>query len=350
MSKRPFFVLGAPTDAMINALIKFKPDAIFVNASFETFLKTNSAKPIKEEKDSLKKDFDFDVHKMPTNFRAHADDRNKVQAGIRIEDVESFIDAQENVSQAVKDMIEGKRYKKCKVYFASVPRVERPFRIYVDKDTGKTVINDNKNPQYHISQADLDNFFNEIVLPIFKDEKLNPNEKLTEEIEKYSQYKASYVVDTLSVISACLAGQEGLWDTYTVAVGVEKGMYTYDTKRKEEDIFHGASKPEKGVPFCRVKSYEENDNGNIWSYKTSEIGELIKKTKALLSTFTDRSHSKIWDEAFVWHDTFLNDIDDPVAINMIEKLTSGEVQKRINYEIAPTAAPKAAPVKYKLKL
>jgi hypothetical protein len=332
MIKRPFFVLGAPTDAMITELNKFQPDAIFVNASFETFLNTTSVEPKK-----------FDVHDMPTNFRAHADDPNKRQAGFDIKNVESFKLAQKNVSEAVKDLMEGKKYNKCNVFFASVPRSKRPFRIYVD-ETGKTVINDNGNS--YIEQPDLDTFFKQIVLPEFG----SSNEELTKTILKYSpEHKASYVVDTLSVISACLADtdaghakQKKLWDRYNLDVQVKKGMYTYDTKRNKHDIFHGAkdSEPEKGVDFCRVVSCDETDNGNIWSYKTSEIGALIGKTKGLMATFAHRyptRHSKKWDEAFVWHDTFLNDIDDPVAISMIKKLTSGEVKECKNYTIVATS-------------
>lgn len=333
MIKRPFFVLGAPTDAMITELIKFQPDAIFVNASFETFLKTNSVEPKQ-----------FDVHGMPTNFRAHADDPNKRQAGVDIKNVESFKLAQTNVSEAVKDLMEGKKYKKCNVFFASVPRSKRPFRIFIDKETGKTVINGNGNS--YIEQTDLDTFFKQIVLPEFH----SSNEELTETILKYSpQHKASYVVDTLSVISACLADtdaghakQKNLWDRYNVDVEVKKGMYTYDTKRNKHDIFHGAkdSEPEKGVDFCRVVSCEKKDNGNIWSYRTREIDALIIETKNLMDTFAHRyptRRSKKWDEAFVWHDTFLNDIDDPVAISMIKKLTNGEVKECKNYAIVASS-------------
>lgn len=327
-------MLGAPTDAMITELIKFQPDAIFVNASFETFVKTNSVEPEQ-----------FDVHGMPTNFRAHADDPNKRQAGVHIKNVESFKLAQTNVSEAVKDLMEGKKYKKCNVFFASVPRSKRPFRIYVDKETGKTVINDNGNS--YIGQGGLDTFFKQIVLPEFH----SSNEELTETILKYSpEHQASYVVDTLSVISACLADtdaghakQKDLWDRYAVDVQVQKGMYTYDTKRNKHDIFHGAKEPENEVDFCRVMRCEKKDNGNIWSYRTRAIGKLIGKTKDLMATFAHRyptRRSKKWDEAFVWHDKFLNDIDDPVAISMIKKLTNGEVKECKNYEIVAEGSSK----------
>ncbi len=315
--KRPFFVLGAPTDDMMDKLRQFKPDAIFVNASYETFVKSSNANP-------------RNVRKLPTNFRAHADDANKVQGGVHIQNIKSFKTAQRKVSNAVHALMQ---YKECKVYFASVPRDERPFRIYVDEDKGETVIHDNDNAK--IDEVKLNEFFEKIVLPVF-----GTNENLTKKILEHSpQHKASYVVDTLTAICARLTTpeDEDLWDQFNVTTSVQTdGIYPYSSRYNQNDIFYASEqrKPVRGVSYCKVETSRRTDirtrqTGNIWSYKTSKIQAIVDEVTKLIST-ADTSENK-WTESFVWHDTYLNDIDDPVAIELIRTFTAGTVNTQCNY-------------------
>ena len=326
--KRPFFVLGAPTEDMMDKVTQFKPDAIFVNASYETFVKSSNTSPC-------------NVYKLPTNFRAHADDANKVQGGVHIKNVGSFKTAQMKVSNAVNKLM---RYKGCKVYFASIPRDERPFRIYVD--SGKTVIHDNPNKNKTVKveiekktlNETLNEFFKKIVLPVFgkKSETVREqNKNLTKKILKHSpQHKASYVVDTLTAICARLATNKDLWDQFNVTTSVQTdGIYPYSSDYNQNDIFYAPEQrePEQGVSYCKVDTSTTRQTRNIWSYKTDEttIEKIVDEVTKLIDS-ADTSENK-WTESFVWHDTYLNDIDDPVAIELIRTFTTGTVNTRCNY-------------------
>lgn len=289
---RPAFILGAPTPELIKKLDTFNPDAIFINASFDTF-----SKPV------------TNVHDVPTNFRAHSDNKITLQAGMHIKNVPSFKKAQENVAATIVQLLNRKEH----IYFASIPRENRPFRIYVED--GETKVEGNK--KLDGNKEFSEKFFNTYVLPHFK----NSNPELTTALLRHNpDHKASYIADALSVACACLL-DTGNWETYKISAVVAKdGEYENIKTKNEDNVFFGAVKA-TGVHYAKC----EAGNKEIYSFKSENVKAL---EAAMIST-----PQKRWRDAFVWHDTNLNDVDDPVAIQMIQERTKNHIKKHCNYMI-----------------
>ena len=288
---RPAFILGAPTPELMVKLNTFKPDAIFINASFITF-----SKPV------------TNVHNVPTNFRAHSDDPFRLQAGVHIVNVGSFKLAQEKVAATIVQLL---NYD-AKIYFASIPRDKRFFRIYVEG--GETKVESNK--ELDGNKEFSEKFFNTYVLPEF-----NSNAELTEALLRHNpDHKASYIADALSVACACLLNVKN-WETHKISAVVAKnGEYENKKTMNKDNVFYD------GVKATCVHYAKCVEGGKkIYSFKTTNVSALAA---AMIS-----KPQKTWDYAFVWHDTNLNDVDDPVAIHMIQERTKNDIETHCNYMI-----------------
>lgn len=288
---RPAFILGAPTPELMVKLNTFKPDAIFINASFETFIK-----PV------------TNVHNVPTNFRAHSDDPFRLQAGVHIVNVGSFKLAQERVAATIVQLL---NYD-AKIYFASIPRDKRPFRIYVED--GETKVESNK--ELDGNKEFSEKFFNTYVLPEF-----NSNAELTEALIRHNpDHKASYIADALSVACACLLNVKN-WETHKISAVVAKnGEYENKKTMNKDNVFYDGVKA-TCVHYAKCVEGEKT----IYSFKSENVKALAE---AMIS-----KPQKTWDYAFVWHDTNLNDVDDPVAIQMIQERTKNDIETHCNYMI-----------------
>jgi hypothetical protein len=298
--KRPAFILGAPTPELIEKLCTFNPDAIFINASFETF-----NEPV------------TNVHDVPTNFRAHSDDKKTLQAGVHIVNVGSFKLAQEKVAATIVELL---NYD-AKIYFASIPRKDRPFRIYVED--GETKVEDNE--ELKGDKEFSENFFNTHVLPHFS----GLNKVLTEALIRHNpDHKASYIADALSVACACLLNVknwETHWETHKISAVVAKnGEYENKKTMNKDNVFYDGVKA-TCVHYAKCVEGEKT----IYSFKSENVKALAE---AMIS-----KPQKTWDYAFVWHDTNLNDVDDPVAIQMIQERTNNDIETHCNYMDAPVA-------------
>ena len=289
---RPAFILGAPTPELIEKLNTFKPDAIFINASFKTF-----SEPV------------TNVHNVPTNFRAHSDDPFRLQAGVHIVNVGSFKLAQEKVAATIVQLL---NYD-AKIYFASIPRENRPFRIYVED--GETKVEGNK--ELDDNKEFSEKFFNTYVLPHFG----GSNKLLTAALIRHNpDHKASYIADALSVACACLLNT-GNWETHKIlAMVAEDGEYENTKTKNIDNVFFGDVKA-TGVHYAKCGAGKKE----IYSFKSENVSALAA---AMIS-----KPQKTWDYAFVWHDTNLNDVDDPVAIQMIQERTKNDIETHYNYMI-----------------
>ena len=149
----------------------------------------------------------------------------------------------------------------------------------------------------------------------------NSNAELTEALLRHNpDHKASYIADALSVACACLLNVKN-WETHKISAVVAKnGEYENKKTMNKDNVFYDGVKA-TCVHYAKCVEGEKT----IYSFKSENVKALAE---AMIS-----KPQKTWDYAFVWHDTNLNDVDDPVAIHMIQERTKHLIETHCNYMI-----------------
>ena len=314
-----FFVIGAPT---YETVTKFEDHhrmygdqlRLVICASLEGYVK-NRTHPTTQ-----------DVYKLPTNFRAHFSDFTQTikQGKTVLHDDRSFIQAQTEVSNSLKLLIENANKYHVQTYFAIVDRKNRPTCITV---SGEEVVatKSNQRDLSDLPTVDLEltnDVLDRIVLPSFQNSKgqvVSELQRLTGGLRKDgTPWTGSFLADVLTVACACCLDDFDSWTRYDVSTNevLETGTFS-------------KSSTLSNVPFWNV-GFDRSDDGNIYSFNTSS---LPKMTHHLQEFANDSTPPPIWKSCFVWHDAFLNDIDDLPAIELCKKLSVGHVDAQCNWNL-----------------
>jgi hypothetical protein len=138
-----------------------------------------------------------------------------------------------------------------------------------------------------------------------------------------SAYSATYLADVLTV--ACMMLNNDCWIPYNL---VEPSHVNYD-----------GTYPKKGiltdnltcVPYTRAKFIPSpSQPGNFFKFDQSKF-HLINET--LVKCLTSQYPLKIFTKSIIYHDSWLNDVDDMPAIELIKKLSIDTPIEIINYEL-----------------
>jgi len=293
-----FFVIGAPTSKLID---QFKSRLggdvrLVICASLEGYLSKILGK--------------VDVYKLPTNFRAHFSDYNEpiTQGETCIQNDESFIRAQLDVSNTLNELISLANEHGVPTYFAIVDRKDRPTCITVQGDD-VVATNINQRDLSDLPNVDFkltEDVLNNIVLPSFQGKDLKSElERLTGGTRKDgTRWTGSFLADVLTVACACCIDDADTWTRYDVRSSevLEDGTFSKSTTLRN-------------VPYwcCSMK---ESSEGNMYSFKKSSL----VKMKDVLNRMVNEA-TPIWNSCSVWHDSLLNDVDDLPAIELCKALT-----------------------------
>ena len=118
-----FFIIGAPTSLTVQKFDNFIKNngnvKLVICADMPTYIKALES---------------GNVVDTPTNFRAHADDKNRTfftaQGNITTNSTEEFQKLQEDIATSLYDIFKKASDQKIKTYFGNVPRDQRPLLLH----------------------------------------------------------------------------------------------------------------------------------------------------------------------------------------------------------------------------
>ena len=313
-----FLVVGAPTAETVK---RFKERhsqhgdqlRLVICASLEGYMRKRTATGTQN------------VYDLPTNFRAHFSDYTKqiLQGAHVIRDDETFLKAQSEVSNALRDLFAVASKGQVPTYFAIMDRKDRPTCITVQ---GADVVATNINQRDLSTLPNVDPELTHDVLEwIVKPSFQNDKAKLVSELKRLTggyrkddaSWAGSFLADVLSVACASCLDDADTWTRYRLSTNevLDTGHFS-----KSETL--------SNVPFWSAE-FDPSDDGNIYSFKASSLDKMLSVLKA----FANDPPAPIWKSCFVWHDALLNDIDDLPAIELCTKLTEGKrVDAQCNWD------------------
>lgn len=237
------------------------------------------------------------VHLLPSNFRAPINIRTKMN-GLRC-NFENKSQIQENISFALSTILSWCKRENIDVFFASVPREDRPLFIKSQESLIKRT-----NVMYYDRELTL-KVLEELVAPALSTRmKRHPSpELIVEALNEYTDKKASFLADVVTVAVACeLIDDSNCWSTYDL-VDEPVVKYVDVNSNKEPKSSYVSANFISGIGKFR----DINEQGKRMSI------EALKKVL--------ERKEPVWDLCYVMHDEFLNDIDDPAANDLARKLT-----------------------------
>jgi hypothetical protein len=321
-SKSAFFVLGAPTSKMFDELKKFHSNCndkgtrmeIIFCAILGTFVK------------SIK-----NVYELPTNCRTHADGTYVKMGDHRIDNVDGFRRAQLDTSSTLCNMLQYADALNIPVYFAPVQRKKRPTLLVNNDDKGIAECPLNKmSGKYEMENVEIDlsnKLKKKFVLPAYgnEDNIYNALNTYTSDTRAKGSEKANhatFLVDMSTVACAVIVGD--VWDRHEL-VSSSVALAKYESNSKtffKENV--------DNVAYCAAK-FDKQEYGNVYAFKEDDESiSALKKT--LHELCDDGGPKKIWEDAYVWHDVLLNDIDDLPAIELVKSLTLNDIETQANYD------------------
>ena len=233
---------------------------------------------------------DFRRNMLPSNFRAPINPTAKIN-GIKCTS-ENYSQLQENISSSLAAIFSWCKREEIDVYFASAPRDARPLYITNSDLVTSNSVNFDKQ------------LTNRVVEELLEPALALSSELVIQSLDKYTQYKASFLADVVTVaVAAELLDKPECWLSY---------------KLLEEPIVKKV-----GVDSDLVKQsyvcakFISNQEGNFKSISLEgqmRSGEAVNKA-------LDRPEP-VWKSCFIMHDEFLNDVDDPAANYLARGLTA----------------------------
>ena len=282
----------------------------------------------------------LDVYTLPTNFRNHTNkfgDKYVKLGKTTIKDNQTFKEAQEETALALAELFNICKMNNIPTYFANVARKNRSTYLVQDiegkyGEKNRIIATDSKYNGEIIKGARKD--ISQLVLENLMNYKIDDNshtailyrEWLETQMLISSAYSATYLADVLTV--ACMMANNDCWIPYNL---VEPSHVNYD-----------GTYPKKGiltdnltcVPYTRAKFIPSPSQlgcpGNFFKFDQSKF-DLINET--LVKCLTSQYPLKIFTKSIIYHDSWLNDVDDMPAIELIKKLSIDTPIEIINYEL-----------------
>lgn len=210
---------------------------------------------------------------------------------------EMFALAQEEVATAVCDMLRFARKNNIPLYFAAQKRDDRALNI--KNEQGKVVCKE--NPKAKCELAFTQWILDKMVIPCY-----GSNEKVAELLETITPKNASYLADLYPIAMAFINDEH--WEGYDMTdINVSKGIY------KKNGVLSGDV---QGAHYAKINI--ETDGNQIFSLKKDSQHLVLEKLKEL----QNGKETRKFENAFVVHDTLLNDIDDAPARHWIQSISS----------------------------
>ena len=234
-----------------------------------------------------------------------------------------FVLAQEEVTNAIHEMLNFAMDNNIPLYFSMLERSDRPLYIQVNQDgrvVGLAPPPDRKTEKVAPHDIPLTNWILEnIVIPAYGSE-----ENLAKLLATMSKYKASMLADIYPLAMAFLDDEH--WNGYTITHKTERSKYL------KAGVLNGNI---DNLPYASIVT---TGNGNhVFSLKPEskplvleKLKNLMQMEQPLLSDSTKEGKDSFFDSAFVVHDTLLNDIDDAPAKHWI-KSKSLKYDETCNY-------------------
>ena len=238
---------------------------------------------------------DFRRNMLPSNFRAPINPTAKINGVIC--STENYSQIQENISSSLASIFSWCKREKIDVYFASAPRDARPLYITNSYITTSNSSNFDKELTNRVVE--------ELLEPaLVSSSKLaNKSELVIQSLDKYTQHKASFLADVVTVaVAAELLDDSECWLSY-------KLLAEPTVKEIGLDLVK-----ESYVCAIFISNKLEGNFKSISLEGQMRAGEAVKKA-------LDREEP-VWKSCFIMHDEFLNDIDDPAANYLARGLTN----------------------------
>lgn len=320
------WILGAPTNSVFEN----------IKSNIDTFLNPIVVICADLSKYSLTNGWlgttdNLDVYNLPTNFRNHASkygDKYVQLGNTLVKDNESFKDAQHETSVALSEILNLCKIRNIKTYFANIDRLLRPTYIIQDtkgefgevnlimghdhketKGVWQKIPNSRKDISQQILRLLLMYDVNDM-----SEKSILYRKKLEEQMLISSAYHASFMADVLTV--ACmLIDDENVWENYTLDYS---NVCTDGTFPKKGVLTEALS----DISYVRAK-FTTSPIGIFNKFNQKSVDTMTEKLSNILNNIeNDINIEKKFNNSIVYHDSFLNDIDDFPAIELIKFLSN----------------------------
>lgn len=311
--KSVFFVLGAPNAAIKHQLKDFhavnKNMKIVFCSDYNTM---NGDQREREGKQSIAKD----IHGIPTNCRAHAEpgeNSKKTEKNFRL--------AQSETSRALVYMFEFSRDNSVPLYLASLPRNDRPLNVELNKE----------------STPLTEKILYSVAYPSYGDRRA-----FEQQLYDHSKYKASYLIDLVTVVMAML--DDNVW--YQRDVDVSIGVGNYGPQKSKGELVTLWDEQISGVDYFKMEDhipgywYTGPITVNVFNFKDSAAMEKLNEKLNQVADEILRHNSKpcvensfkpCFENSFVFGDDLLNDVDDIPAKYVVKRYTQRTIETYINF-------------------
>jgi len=330
------WILGAPTTHVFESLIlnldKLSDPIVVICADLSSLSLTNGW---------LGTTDNLDVYNLPTNFRNHPSKYgNKfVQLGNTIvKDNNSFREAQHETSLALSQILNLCKDNNINTYFANVHRLVRP--TYIIQDTKgefgkvnlimgydhrekKGIWEKIPNSRKDISQKILKLLLHYDVYDT-TEKSMIYRENLENQMLLSSAYHASFMADVLTV--ACmLIDDDNAWESYTLEYSNVCTNGTFPKKGVLSEVL-------SNISYTQAK-FKSSNNGIFKKFNQEKVSRMTEKLSNILDNIENNIvFDKRFNNSIVYHDSFLNDIDDFPAIELI-KFLSNSTKDIVTYSL-----------------
>ena len=290
---------------------------VFIEADLKTYMrKTEDDKP--------------DVYSLPTNMRTpyqlrperlNEGEKPIVFGDITLTNIDSYMEAQQMVSEALKDIFEFCHENDITVFFPIVGRTQRVTHFQLSDD-GKSVVALPPDIGERAQHPGSDQVLSQLVLeklvgPVFDEAGLI----LLDELKYCTPHNATYLADVLAVIVGIELTNDPKWwknwkmDDCEIATDGKHSKPIFGTEYDGHD-----------VPYCKANFVASLDSGLFRSMDSTDVGfdqaEFKRVVEKVINGYVNGSNPIVYATCVVIHDAFACDIDDLPAKALLRTLTA----------------------------
>lgn len=279
------------------------------------------------------------IYSFPTNFRSHYNKLNNKLIKIGdtiIKDNDSFKLGQRETAHALAEILNLCSKHNIEMYFANISRKKRSTYLIQDITQSNRILATNfryntKGEKEIIDSArpDISKLILEVLMKYdIEDnskEGLEHRNKLEKQMLISSNYHATYLADVLTV--GCMIIDGDIWKRFKLD--------------EEASVETDGTFPKKGllttsindVSYTKARLVKDKD-GTFLKFKENSIESINNKLFEILNRIKNNNDiTKIFNNSYIFHDSFLNDVDDYPAIELIKILTNSTIFVECNYVI-----------------
>jgi hypothetical protein len=252
------------------------------------------------------------VYSLPSNCRSpypgvNEGDRESIQfrvgekATFNVVDDESFKKMQTKISIAFADILNFLNDNSIPTYFGAMPRAARPVNIKLSD--GHAIVDEAKSLDVGVAR---------IVLGYMERTFTADGRDLAADLGTYTKYNATFVADVLVVAAASLWADESCWESLSLAEKV--------TVETNGSYSGGGAEFGSGLSYCKPTfTRQASEERSVFKQFAAASVDRLKEALTEMcgeggSEGTGALSSRLhWRRCTVWHDAFVNDVDDMPA-------------------------------------